>query len=224
MPKIRTLTVSYTVSTNDTISNEHFVDVNIMYDVNSKVFYIVPPESFEDAINTMPDDLKEKYYISSARNIRGVNGFAIANESESDLIDILKYLFHYCGNASKVVKNVIIVWCKGKSSEKTDKYERNQGNPESKELEQKFKFILAVETKTGAGKPVYTWQNTTWSNTISMSYYNENPIIIDDTPENRIFLEDVYTKFDSLIINLQKFFENSDTVLQLIASNQKLLG
>lgn len=219
MPKIRTQEVNYTIS-----PNQHKMDVNIMYDVNAKVFYIVPPASFEDCINTMPTELKEKYLIRSARNIRGVYGWAIIHEQESELLQVLPYLFHYCGNAIKTIRNVIIVWCKGESSEKTEKYERNQGNLESKELKQNFKFILAIETKVGEGDAVYTWQDMTWTNTINLRYYNENPIIIDDTPENRLFPSDVYNKFDKLIINLQKFFENSETVLELISSNQKLLS
>jgi hypothetical protein len=219
MPKIRTQEVFYTIS-----PNKHKIEVNIMYDTNSKVFYVVPPKSFEDSINTMPDDLKEKYLISSAMDIRGVYGWAIVHESEGVLLNNLPLLFNYCGNAIKAVRNVIIVWCKGNSSEKTDKYERNQGNHESKELKQNFKFILAVETKVGEGTPVYTWQDVTWTNTINLNYYDQNPIVIDDTPENRMFLHDIYSKFDSLIVNLAKFFATSDTVLQLIASNQKLIG
>lgn len=219
MPKIRTYTVNYTIT-----PNRHSLDVNIMYAVDRKIFYVIPPKDFNESIKTMPDDLKEKYNIISGNHIKGVYGWVIANESESILTDSLAYIFHYCGNAIKTVRNVIIVWCKGTSSIEEDKYSRYESNKEAKEIKQTFKFILAIETKIGIGKAVYTYQNVTYTNTISVGGYQENPIVIDDTPENRLFLEDVYAKFDNLVINLAKFFESSETVLQLITSNQKLLG
>lgn len=220
MPKIRTYTVNYTVS-----PNRHTADVNIMYDTGRKVFYITIPDAFTDAINTMPDELKEKYNVNSSIGLRGVYGLAIIHQQEADLISGLEDLFYYCGNAIKQIRNVIIVSNKSKANADSKDYDAMGCNKERFTLNQEFSYVLAVETKVGDGKPLYTYQGVTYTNTISV--YNGsygNSIIIDDTPENRLFLEDVYCKFDNLITNLQKFFESSDTVLQLIASNQKLLA
>lgn len=219
MPKIRTYTVTYTVS-----PNRHSMDVNIMYDTGRKLFYVVIPDSFDDAISTLPQESKDKWNIKPSFGIRGVYGDAIIHESEKELINGLEDLFYYCGNAIKKVKNVIIVWAKGESSADKQEWSSMGCNKERLDINQRFKFVLAIETKVGEGAPIYTYQGVTYTNTISMSDYGGKPIIIDDTPENRAFLEDVYAKFDALIINLQKFFQSSDTVLQLIASNQKLLA
>lgn len=219
MPKIRTYTVNYTVS-----PNRHQLDVNIMYDTGQKLFFVNIPESFKDAINTLPDNLKEKYNIKSANGIRGVLGEAIIHQQESDLIEQLEGLFYYCGNAIKQIRNVIIVSNHSHTGADSKQWDNIGCNKERFKLEQKFSFVLAIETKVGEGKAVYTYQNVTYTNTISLNNYHNTDIIIDDTPENRAFLENMYDKFDSLISNLQKFFENSETVLQLIASNQKLLN
>lgn len=220
MPKIRTQTVHYTIS-----PNRHYMNVNIMYDTGQKLFYVNVPDAFKDAINTMPEDLKEKWNVKSAIGIRGVYGLAIIHQQEADLINKLEDLFYYCGNAIKQIRNVIIVWSGSKSTTSQDKRYGDMGcNKERNEISQKFKFVLAIETKVGDGNAIYTYQSVTYTNTISMSDYGGKPVVIDDTPENRSFLEDVYIKFDNLIINLEKFFANSDTVLQLIASNQKLLS
>lgn len=219
MPKIRTLTVNYTID-----SNQHKIDVNIMYDVEKAIFYVVPPKHFYEAIDTMSDELRTTHHIRHAQGIRGVYGHIIADSSESILANDISFLFHCCGNACKKIRNVIIVWCTGTDSSDKDVYHRTQkSNKEEKEISLKLKFILAVETKIGEGTPVYTQQNVPWKNTISISGYREAGLVIDDTPENRLFLEDVYSKFDSLIVNLQKFFATPDDLLQLIASNQKLL-
>lgn len=49
-------------------------------------------------------------------------------------------------------------------------------------------------------------------------------VIILDTLENRLFLENVYSKFHSLILNISDHLNTPEAVLQLIASNQKLLS
>lgn len=216
MPKIRTHTVWYTVS-----PNRHSADVNIMYDGSMKLFYIAIPKAFEDAIHTLSDELKEQYNIKNALGIRGLYGEAIIHEKEQELIDKLEDLFYYCGNAIKKVRNIIIVSTESKSNADAGKYDNTGCNKERFKLKQEFSFVLAIETKVGDGRPIYTYQGVTYTNTISN--YGKT-IIIDDTPENRAFLEDVYSKFDGLIMNLQKFFENSETVLQLIASKQLLLS
>jgi hypothetical protein len=216
MPKIRTHEVVYTIT-----PNRHRANVAIMYDVNVKLFYVAIPDDFNDCITSMPDALKEKYNIKYVRGIRGIYGEAIIHEQESELITGLEGLFHYCGNAIKSVRNVIIVYSNSQSHSDTEKW-RNMGcNRERFKLKQDFCFDLAVETKVGEGKAIYTYQGVTYTNTIG---YNEKSIIIDDTPENRAFLEDVYSRFDTLIVNLKNFFSSSETVLQLITSNQKLLN
>jgi rRNA-processing protein FCF1 len=221
MPKIRTYTVTYTVS-----PNRHSMDVNIMYDTGAKVFYVAIPNSFKNAINTLPAESKEKWNINNAIALRGVNGLAIIHKNESELIEGLEDLFYYCGNAIKQVRNVIIVTSDSKSNSDSKEWDNMGCNIERFKLKQEFSFVLAIETKVGEGKPIYTYQGVTYTNTISTysGTHGGRSIIIDDTPENRAFLEDVYSKFDSLIVNLKKFFESSDTILELIASNQKLLN
>lgn len=220
MPKIRTHTVQYTVS-----PNRHSMDVNIMYDTNKKNFYVVIPESFYDTIKTMSDELKDKYFVQGNTGIRGIYGLAIVNKNESELIDVLEDLFYYCGNAVKKVRNVIIITSKGKSSKVEDQYYQTQkSNKEAELIKQEFKFVLAIETIAGEGKPIYTHQNVGYTNTIDTNQYGDKSVIIDDTPENRAFLENIYDKLDNLIINLKKFFASSETVIELIASNQKLLN
>lgn len=216
MPKIRTHTVTYTVS-----PNRHKADVNIMYDINKKVFYITIPSDFDDCILSMPDDLKTKFYIQPAYGIRGVYGLAIIHDQEKELINILEDLFYYCGNAIKAIRNVIMVSSISKSNSDNKQWDAMGCNIERLKLKQEFSFVLAVETKVGEGNPIYTYQGVTYTNTIGTM---GNTIIIDDTPENRVFLEIFYQRFDRLIVNLKKFFENSETVLELISSNQKLLS
>lgn len=215
MPKIRTYTVIYTVS-----PNRHSMDVNIMYDTGKKVFYVNIPDSFKDAINTMPADLKEKWNVNNAIGLRGVYGYALIHSQEGELIDGLEDLFYYCGNAIKKIRNVIIVTCDSQSSSDSIGSHHMGCNKERSKLKQEFSFILGIETKVGEGKPIYTYQGVTYTNTISLN----SSVVIDDTPTNRAFLEDVYGKFDTLIVNLKNFFESSETVLQLIATNQKLIG
>lgn len=219
MPKIRTIDVKYMAD-----DNEHVMPVNMMYDTGMKIFYIVAPEAFKEAIRTMSDELKEQYHVNSGQGLRGVHGWVISHESESVITNELRFLFHYCGNAIKKVRNVIVVWCKGQSNEDTQNWNTVGSNKQRLELKQSFKFVYGVETKIGDGDAVYTYQNITYSNTITVRGYNESAVIIDDTPENRAFLENVYDKLDNLILNLQKFFDSPESVLQLIQSNQKLLG
>lgn len=216
MPKIRTYTVTYTIS-----PNRHSMDVNIMYDTGRKQFYVLIPDSFDDAISSMPDELKEKHNIKAATGFRGVYGLAIIHQQEDELINGLEDLFYYCGNAIKQIRNVIIVSSKGKANADSKGWSNMGCNKERFILEQRFSFVLAIETKVGKGNPIYTYQGVTYTNTIG---YSDSTIVIDDTPENRAFLEDVYNKLDNLITNLSKFFESSETVLQLISSNQKLLA
>jgi hypothetical protein len=49
-------------------------------------------------------------------------------------------------------------------------------------------------------------------------------VIIPDTPANRIFLENMYSKFHQLIISIGDHLSTPEDVLNLIESNQKLLS
>jgi hypothetical protein len=111
------------------------------------------------------------------------------------------------------------VWNEGERNSDRRYYSGLGTNKESKEIVQKFHFSLAVKTTVGEGNPVYTYQNANYNNTISVN----GAVIIPDTPENRAFLEEMYAKLDNLIQKLKDFFETSESVLNLIASNQKLL-
>jgi len=52
---------------------------------------------------------------------------------------------------------------------------------------------------------------------------SENMIIILDTPENRLFLENLYDAINKLREKMTTFLTDPEKLLELIASNQKLL-
>lgn len=203
-------------------------DVNVMY--LSKVgFYIPVPEPLLPAFALLSEEQHSQYKtcfnkLSSARE---KNAIVIA-ESEKAVIEYAQTAFNFLAKLSIIERPVIVVYF-SESKVRSVGHESNEGYEK-----QGFEYGLCycIEVKVSQeGKPRYE-KRTLIQPLLGKSYevktelnlWGNGFIIIDDTQESRDVLEHTYKLYRELKLRLSSFLTDGDKLVELIASNQKLIG
>ena len=88
-----------------------------------------------------------------------------------------------------------------------------------------FGLLYCIEQKTQGGQPDYytSWQYKEGSTNYTRCYLSDCTVI-DDTPENRAFLEDLYNKIKNLETALSNFLPKEDVLLSIISKGLLQIG
>jgi hypothetical protein len=231
MPKISKKTIKLIVN-----GLAFYQDIDLMYNADHG-FYSVVPAEYDATFDLIYDDEKKREKFSLSKASKGYDrSKRIINASlETELIESLKTFFEYCKTSIAKSRPVICVFFK------SDKEEREDGDLKGlkfDDLEMSFGFCYAMEESIGGAKPHYNMvykQSAYWADKedrivrqeVSFHYNwranKQEKLILDDTPENRLFLEELYRAYSTLRTKLSGFMRSKKSLLDLIESKQKLL-
>lgn len=207
-----------------------YYEVDIMYSTDT-LFYIDVPKDFLETFKLLSEDqLKEcnaKTYLKKGHYGNQNRSGKISGITESECKINCDKLFKLLQENSVIKSPVIIITLETNGA--LD-YRHSNSHYNTQHQKQKLVYALKYCTKVQLGdKITYNeYYTETWSgkNEITrreISVDSKN-IVIPDTVENRLFLENTYELLFNLIDKMKNHFNNEDSVLELISSNQKLLS
>lgn len=205
-------------------------DVSIFY-LESIGFYIPIPGDYKDKYGLLSDELKRGLKaLDNPYNRRGNLGPIVAGESLSDVSKLFQTLMIELVKLSSVVRKVILVWYNGT-------FEESDFGGKIKPIVTSFEFVYCEEITTEGQKPKYyssreytafgeqridkTEVHLTKGFSCFSGYGHKDATVIDDTPENRAFLENIYKTFGALNTALTKVLGSPKNLLEAVG--KKLL-
>lgn len=229
MALIRKITICW----NSTDVKKHF-DVAINYSIKEKQFTITLPDELKHIFVTLSEAEQNdlKLTVRKEANYYGdklaADYLVVADTErlcETRAIDIFKLL-----NEKQVIRREVIVI---DFNEQDNHFYKSQYNEHTPRVGMSLGLLYCTETKAGVnGQPQYTIKSISklpfepYAEQVTYSHKQiskDNPVV-DDTPENRLFLENTYNLLSKLIDNMKTHFGSTEATQQLIASNQKLLS
>lgn len=208
-------------------------DINKYYDVvvhynQSNLFYSEIPHEFSEIVNHLEDkeltDLfmyKEKIKGTSPSRYR----FIITAGTETECLTKVKECLSVLVPKNIKKRNVIILDCNTLNSG----FLTNPPQTDFPKANLSLELIYAVETFLD-NKKVYSQYRTYDAfgeqrvQRKELHFGRANITIIDDTPENRAALENIYNAFILLRKKLSEYTQSPEKLMELINSNIKLLN
>ncbi len=215
------------ISTNNEIhirakSVEKIFLVGVYYNKDMKFFAQVPPEFF-DHFNQLDEEKRKEFNAAQSSlhtwNIDKVK-HTIKGATEEECLINMENFITYAIDMIAIKRKVIVLSYVGS---KIDNRSARKNNPEHPHLELGISLLYCTEVSTGANNNTYCIFDENGGRRQDLDV-RKDVTVIDDTEQNRKFVEDVYTKLDILNSALIKFTKTPEVLMQLIASNQKLLG
>lgn len=194
-------------------------------------FFILIPEKYIQNLDYLTEAQKAEYHVEHVRvKIKKYahSPLAVITENEQRLRYIFLQLITLLSNISIKSRPVILVWFKALEIDRFDtptRYEY-QWQPRGCTLGLKYcleqeldgKKVMVTESKRSTGEVI-------GYSSISMpGNPSEWPVVLDDTPENRAFLEDLHRKLVALSTKLSELTGTQEQLLEFIQSNVKLLS
>jgi hypothetical protein len=190
-------------------------------------FYAEIPPGFNDVFDELNEEQLKKY--SAARKYKykynhGAHKRVVLCETEMGVADAMK----------KLVSGLLLLTIKKEAviivdfTDHTDTHDNTNDFP-AVGLELSIVYCHRV-TAGGKDPKYYKYSTSDWfgkdktvRQQINVGGYRNQSTIIDDTPENRKFLEDIHGALDILVKKMAEFTGSSESMLKMIASRQKLL-
>jgi hypothetical protein len=205
-------------------ATEAFYDVPVYYN-QARHFYCEIPKDFNESFDLL-DNLKKRHAFKDRKGskmIRGVEG-----TTEAEALQRTKTLLAELLTAQVKQRPVIVLFYHSRETT----FGMHEFNEEHESLAIQLGLTYCTETKIGdSGEPkYYIYKEHKWlgdevrTTRTELHPYDSSTTIIDDTPENRHFLEGLYHALKQLQANLDKFTESPVALLGLINSNKNLLG
>lgn len=221
MPKITTIQIPINI---DGHREHHSADVYY----HEGTFYCILPEKFNTAYDHLAVKDKEKYHVKYYSTRKYVEGDrnkkrATFSTTEDGAVGAMSKLINYLFKMVVKKRRVILF---GYDNGRWGNKEREE---EFEEIKMELKIRFAEETSAG-GKATYSesYVYSGWNNEKETMYreinVDEKDVVVDDTPENREFLQSIYRAFSALITKMDEFTETPQKLLELIKSKQKLLS
>lgn len=208
----------------DTKDTNHTFEITVNYNKDHH-FYATLPDEVIDSFNAMNDTERKKiggftFYKPGERH-GGTGRPAISSATHEKLIQDMKKAIATLFEVSLIKRQVIVI---DFNSERG--YSRSGGythEPTGFSLG----LTYCTEVRVGAKDPkFYKYDKDYWNEDRKTEVYissRKDAAIIDDTPENRKFLEDIYKAVKILGSKLQKYTKNDKSIMELITSNTILL-
>lgn len=221
MPKIKKHRFSVSTETGD-----RSFEVDIHYE--EEQFYVLIPDEFEETIAAMSKEHRNTNHIDYWRRGRNNGKYVVIGVSESELTKKASTAFHSLAESSISKKEIIFIEYKSTRRE----HARHIRNGRIQKIGVEFEYTYCTEVSVGQEKSywLFTRDKSLWSNEedritrekISVSHGSKYTII-DDTPQNRAMVEDLYSRLDILIEKVCTFVGDREKLLNMIANNQKLI-
>lgn len=201
-----------------------YYQIEINYVSKGAFFYANIPEEFSGVAVLLSDDQRREMNIVT--NYKTRNAFdggkdIVQAKTEADVIRFARSTFQQLADLQKETRPVIVVYFREKSAfSSSNKPTTNKEHPER---EVSLGLLYCLETRVAGGSPDYSIDGRRASLPFRFDR-GEGGLILDDTPETRIFLEHTHSMLTKLIDRMSEFFGNKESLLTLIASNQKLIA
>lgn len=197
---------------------------------SDNLFHAMIPSEFNDTFDHLNEtQLKE---LSAAKSYKrkfnaGPYTRIVHAVNEGSCEEAMKKFIEAVMDSEIKRRNVIVLFYNGKDQ---CNYGDHQYNGEHPQIGFQIGLTYCVETTLG-DKKIYNLfreekdfdgEKRTIRKEIRIIDYHTT--IIDDTPKNREFLENIYSKLGWLNNQLKEFTKTEESLLGLIESNQKLLG
>lgn len=214
------------------------IDFNIEIHYNSENgFFIKLPPEYIISHSHLNNEQCEKFntciifknnrerYREDGKGIPIVKG-----QYEGICLENFKLLINHLLTSTITKREVIIVFYNPKDN---TGYNSHKHNVEHPQIGLQFGLTYATETRVGENLPkYYIYSKNGESVSINhmheskreINLWNSSSTIIDDTPENREFLETMYKALINLNEKMKEFTKTPEALLSLISSNQKLLN
>lgn len=217
MPKISKQSIEFRV--NGVVK---YYQIETNYVSKGAFFYADIPEVFSQVVGLLSDDQCREMKIGKihkSRNAFDGHRNVIQANTEADVIRFARTTFQQLADLQKETRPVIIVYFRKSSPfQSSSKPTTNKEHPER---EVSLGLLYCLETIVSGGKPDYSVDGRR----ASLPYrFEQDGLILEDTPETRIFLEHTHEMLTKLIDRMSEFFGNKESLLNLIASNQKLIA
>ncbi len=205
--------------------------VGVEFYYSTKIgFYALIPTKYNNLFGFIStEERKAKnlstIYRSNHDQRNGLNGKNIfKGESEADLERKMPSVLEYIVKLKTEKRKVIIMYFNGKKEEQSNFTNNFYTNKRHNNLETNFALSYCEELKLPGNRPVYFNADYPRQEMTFQEYQKKYFHIMDDTKENREFLEDLYKAFEMLIGKLNDFLPSPEKLKKLITSKQKLLG
>jgi len=204
-------------------NGERHFDINLMYD--SEVgFYCNVPAEFAEVIPILSDEVKKELCINRIYK-RGSYHDIIVAKTENDFYGTAPKALTALLEAAVVRKQVIILYFEKEGQSNID----NDYNKEHQKTGVKLAIKYCTELSIGDKKDYAEFTMVQRFSQLEEDRINVYPgrkghVVLDDTPENRIFVEDFYNKLKQLSELLSDIIMQPGRLLEVISSNQKLLN
>lgn len=205
-------------------------EIEISYNQRYGFYALLPPE-YNTQFDLL-DDIKKKEFkalhVLKSKYSHSDFKRAVSCDTESATLTMMKDFIKYLLTSKVEKRNVIIVGFKGNIENTHPIYSTYKFPAISMSID----FVYCTEVTVPGNKPVYNiygerennyGEKTPFKEEVRFGYRHKS-LIIDDTPANRVFLENLYGAFGKLITKMNEFTKDSDSLLTLIASNQNLLN
>lgn len=207
-----------------------YVEYQVFY--NSEYgFHAQVPDQFNDVFDLMPEKDHEalhcrKVFKSGKRITTGVAKRCILGTGEDNCIANMYSFLQKAVEYKTVKRDVIIVFYQTRETN-FGGHEYNNDHPG---LSLQLGLTYCTEVVVGDGKPDYYKFTKPTKSYIEVKkqrvsvWDKEDACVIDDTKENRAFVEQLYAALLTLQNKLKDYTKSGKSFLALIASRQKLLN
>lgn len=197
---------------------EKWFEYDIMYSKDNG-FYIVIPSEYTDVFDSLTDEQKKDNHAHQikGRGYSNILGNGVLGNSEKEVQNYFESLMRALVGITLVQKKVILVWYDKEEKSKSAYY-----SDERDEVGYTIRYAYANEVKNrGASKANYYRQDA-GKNKLNIGYH-EKVTVIEDKPENRKAIEELYNA-TILLTNKLDILTDPAKLQKAIDSRQKLLG
>lgn len=222
------------ISTNNSIKieTEKFkmseqVDVHYNKEVH---FYIQIPDKYSvqfDSIESIPYTCKIGKFFGQGNDPRKK---VVHGASEKEVLERAKEVFIKLASTSMEERNVIVVQLETHGIDDLSRKRNWYGDIDRPNIGLELQMTYATEVSVLGQKPKYYKYANNYrfgEDVVDRHEVNDgwrkNPVI-PDTPENRQFLENIHEALIKLTTTMKEYTETPEKILEMINSNQKLIG
>jgi len=196
-------------------------------------FYAAIPAEFQKITEHLSDEEQKKLFIVSHKTSKyrsELHSHVVEAETEADCLNRITEALKILVDKAIVQRKVIIVFYNPKDTCQYNDHHYNDMHPQ---IGLQFGLTYAIETSVGEKKvySTYTSYKSPFNedeeeivNRHELNLYSKSSVIIPDTDENRVMLEQLYGNLKILIKKLDDFTSTPEKMLEFISSNVKMLN
>lgn len=205
-------------------ANQKGFEIQVEYRSDDNLFfYIKLPEEFIEVVKLLDDEMLIKYHIRQINRGRDQYTWIVNHDNEEGCTNTAKLAFKYLLDLAVVEKQVILVCFTNHTSAK--RYNKSCLD----QIGLSFELLYVLEKSCGEQKHYYLTEKhdrglfpITYQKVDLTNYSGQKYKIFDDTPTNRLYLEDLYNRLSEFVTKLEEVV-TTDKLLLYIENHVKLL-